>query len=315
LKKVLVTGAAGFIGSNLCDRLVADNFQVIGIDNFNRLYSPQKKWDNIHSLLSSPLFSIYQEDILNYDKLNQIFESEKPDIVIHVAGVTGMTDSIRNPQEFFDNNFTGTLNILSVCKKTKVDRMVYISTSTVYGNQTDCPEDYAPELLNPYASSKKLAEDAATFYGQYTGLEVIILRLFTVYGPRQRETMAIPKFTSAILNHTEVTVFGTGEAARDYLYISDCIEAISKAVTSNLKFGIFNIGSGETTTINQCINLLEKYLNCTAVKLMVENPKEVPRISRADISLAIKKLGFLPQVSFEEGIKRYIRWVVNEKNE
>lgn len=308
MKKVLVTGAAGFIGSALCEKLIAEKCQVVGVDNLNNLYSPSLKEQNISQLFKAKHFRFYRDDVTDLVKTMAIFKTEEPDIVVHIAGVTGMANSLQYPNFFFENNVIGTQRIGEACIAVKVNQLIYLSTSTIYGNKENCSEDVSPEILNPYAFTKKKGEEITHFYYSFYGLCVTILRLFTVYGPRQRPTMAISKFVKNAFDEIPLTVFGDGSSTRDYLYIDDCIDAILKSMSFNEGFEIFNVGSGHSYSINRTIKIIQDNLRKLLKITNIETPEVIPENSKANIEKASLLLGFSPKMKFEEGIKNYIKW-------
>jgi UDP-glucuronate 4-epimerase len=314
MKKILITGGAGFIGSSLADFLVEKKQRVVVVDNFNELYDPSLKRKNISALMNSTLFTLYETDVTDKVGLNAIFEIEKPDVVVHIAGITGMIKSIKEPFEFFHNNVTGTLNVLECAFHHHTGKVVFLSTSSVYGNCKIAAEEgsiLSPQL-NIYAGSKLIAEELCRQYAQLDKFKVTILRLCTVYGPRQRPNMAIAQFVSTILKDEEITVYGNGEAMRDYLFVDDCVRAIELAIDFPSSFDIFNIGGHSTIRINDLLETLSVIFNKPIKIRNVQNPHEIPEYSSVNINKARNYLGYTPETEFPNGIKQYINWLTTK---
>lgn len=313
----LVTGGAGFIGSNLVDELIKEN-KIVVIDNFNDYYSPKIKENNIKENLNNPNYKLERVDIRNIKEVERVFQENSIDIVIHLAGIGGVRNSIENPKEYQEVNYIGTLNILDAMKKHNITNIIMASSSSVYGNNLEEPfkETYECNTpISPYAASKKSAEMLLYTYHYLYGFNVIINRFFTVYGKRLRPDLAISKFTKYILEEKPIPFYGDGKTYRDYTYIYDIINGIKSGI-SYLKenkniYEIINLGCGNPITLNQMVKTLEKALNKKAIINEMNMQDGDVYITNADISKANKLLGYKPQYSFEEGIKEFVKWYLS----
>ncbi len=310
MEKILITGGAGFIGSSLAERLVEKKFRVIVIDNFNTLYSPVLKRLNLSNLEKSELFTLIESDITDRVSLEALFKKEKPSVVVHIAGLTGMEASMNNPFDFFNNNVTGTLNVLECARLHGTGQVIYISTSTVYGNSNGVSreDDSLTEPLNFYAASKLMAEQLCSQYARISPVRIIVLRLSTVYGPRQRPSMAITRFVSAVLKGESVIIYGDGKATRDYLYVDDCVRAILLAMDYPAKFDVFNIGGLSGISIDELLETLSTLMDRSIHMKNVDSPAWLPDHSSLNTDKARDILGFSPETGFREGIQHYIDW-------
>jgi len=317
MKKILITGAAGFIGSSLADQILRRGDQVVGIDNLSTQYDPQIKLRNIQTALSHPAYSFHKLDIRDDPRLTEIFLREKPDGVVHVAGSTGMKASLLNPDEFYSNNVKGTHSVLEACRMAGCPPLIFISTASVYGDVFgSADENYSlPVPANPYVATKRLGETLVSSYADIGGLNATILRLSTVYGPRQRSEMAIHKFVRLMDGDEPVVLYGDGSAMRDYLYVDNCIDAILRAQDLSFKSEIFNIGEQKTTTLHELIVLLEKYLGKKANIKYIPVPEGISLAFNANIQKARDMLHYEPKISLEEGLKRFIEWYRKKNKE
>ena len=310
MRCVLVTGGAGFIGSHLCEKLVDEGYYVVNIDNFNDYYNPYIKHINILSVKKHANYSLVQGDIRNNDTLNEIFTKYKIDLVIHLAALAGVRNSLESPNEYIDVDVCGTVNLLEHCKKYKVKKVIFASSSSVYGNK-DMP---FTEKLNVdsqasvYAAAKAAGELCCRTYNNLYGIQIICLRFFTVYGPRQRPEMAIHKFTRLIDEGKEITIYGKGSTSRDYTYIEDIVNGIILASNYECNFEIFNLGNSITVSINELIELIEKKLGKLANKKYTEIQSGDVINTWADISKSKKLLNFAPKIGIDEGIERFVNW-------
>ena len=308
---ILVTGGAGFIGSHLCEHLLKMNHQVVCVDNFNSFYDPVIKERNISSVKNNREFSLFKADIRNRDELSDIFKKSRPELIIHLAAMPGVRPSIENPFLFFDVNVTGTLVVLETMRSFGINKMIFASSSSVYGNNSKVPfseSDPVENQISPYASSKRACELLCYTYHSLYKFDIFCLRFFTVYGPRQRPDLAIHKFTSRILENKPIQVFGDGNTSRDYTYISDIIEGIYKSVTRLKGFNIYNLGESRTISLSNMIETLENALGKEAIKeFLPPQPGDVER-TFADISKARNELDYDPVFDFKKGIEEFIRW-------
>ncbi len=306
---ILVTGGAGFIGSNLCERLLANNF-VICLDNFNDYYDPKIKENNIKDFLKNKNFKLYRADILDRKKLISIFNKHKIDKIVHLAARAGVRASLKNPLLYNEVNVKGTLNLLDLTKEFKVKNFIFGSSSSVYGENKKIPfseNDNLNNMISPYAISKRKAEKLCEDYSKL-GLNITCLRFFTVYGPKGRPDMAVYKFTSKISKNEVIEVFGDGNSERDYTYVDDIVNGILSALDKDFKFEIINLGNSNPVKLGYLIKLIEKNL-CKKAKIvrLGEQKGDVPR-TYADISKAKKLLSWEPKIKIEEGIKRFVEW-------
>ena len=317
MKTYLITGGAGFIGSHLADKLLAEGNKVIVIDNFNNFYNPAIKENNIKHNLNNPNYRLERIDIRNQNEVDRIFSENKIDNIMHLAAMAGVRPSIENPKLYIDNNITATLNILECMKKYNIKKMVYASSSSVYGNSK---ESIFTETLNvsepisPYAMTKKACEELCYTYHKLYNIDVIALRFFTVYGKRQRPDLAISKFTKLILENKSIPVFGDGNTIRDYTYIDDIVSGITSAIEYNkTSYEIINLGGGDPVSLTRMIETIENVLNKKAIIERLSMQKGDVDKTAADISKAKKLLNYNPSTSFEEGIRKFISWYKNKK--
>jgi len=316
MKKIAITGAAGFIGSTLSDYILSRGDSVVAIDNFNAQYDPLVKKTNIRLALNSTHYTLYEEDIRNSSRMTEILKLEKPDTIIHIAGSTGMKTSMSNAEMYFSNNVGGTHAILEAARAAAIGHFIFISTGSVYGeNSLPASEEQPfPPPCNPYVATKILGEKFVKAYAELFDIDFTILRLYTVYGPRQRPEMAITKFTRLIDAEQQIPIYGNGSALRDYLYIDNCIEGLVQAIDCRFKFEIINIGEQRNVSLSDVIQLLSRYLNKPAHVDYIAVPDGIPEITLADISKAKRLLGYQPKITFEDGLARFVQWYQKMKN-
>lgn len=309
---ILITGGAGFIGSSLADNLLNDGHKIIVVDNFNDYYDVKIKWQNISINMTNKNYKLCVVDIENKDALKKIFEENKIDCVIHLAGRAGVRPSIMNPELYVKSNILGTVHILELMKDFNIKKLVFASSSSVYGN---CKAEMFSEDLNvrepisQYAASKLADEQFAYTYSKLYEINIVCLRFFTVYGPRQRPDLAISKFTNLIKNNKPIPMYGDGTTIRDYTFIEDIIQGIKSAITYNKTlYEIINLGGGEPITLKRMIETIEKVLNKKAI--IQQLPMQAGDVDKTvcDWSKAHKLLGYKPSTTFEEGIKKFIEW-------
>lgn len=316
--KVLVTGAAGFIGSHLVERLLARGDKVVAIDDFSSGYDPRIKKRNIQGALICPGFELVQLDICDRKKLAEVISDQDFDGVIHLAARTGVRPSLQEPQLYQEVNIGGTLNLLELFKGAPPGTFIFASSSSVYGASKRLPfqeDDPADLPLSPYAATKRAGELLCRAYSHIYGLPITCLRFFTVYGPRQRPDMAIHKFTHLIFEEKEIPIYGQGDSARDYTYIDDIIDGIVSVLNKSFPFEIINLGDSRPVQLNQLVTLLERGLGKKARTLNQSLHPADPPITYADIGKAQKLLGFFPKVKLEEGIDRFIPWFLENRLE
>jgi UDP-glucuronate 4-epimerase len=308
----LVTGGAGFIGSHVCERLLHDGHAVWVLDDLNPFYDPAIKRANLGDIqsLNQP-FQFVQGDLTDAAAVNALFASVKFDQVIHLAARAGVRPSLEEPALYQRVNVEGTVNILEAARKASVKKVTIASSSSVYGVNAKTPFAEADPIfsaISPYAASKLACEALGHVYHHIYGLDVIMLRFFTVYGPRQRPDLAIHKFARLIHAGKPIPVFGDGSTARDYTFITDIVDGILACTQKSFGFEIFNLGESQTVTLARLIELLEKSLGKKAViDRQPPQPGDVP-ITFADVSKARAKLGYRPHTKIEEGIPRFVEW-------
>ena len=311
--QILITGGAGFIGSTLADKMLKDGCRVVVIDNFNDFYDKNLKEQNVEANLKNPDYKLYRGDICDKELLQKVFSENSIDKVIHLAACAGVRTSIEAPLEYVYSNVYGTVNILECMKKFNVKKLVFASSSSVYGNCTaqKFSEDLKiSEPISPYAATKSSCEQFIYTYSKLYDICAVCLRFFTVYGPRQRPDLAIRKFTQAMMKDEEITVYGDGTSLRDYTYIDDIVSGICAAAEYNkTNYEIINLGGGNPITVNEVIKTIEKALGKTAkIKYGSVQPGDVQK-TISDITKAQNLLGYAPTTSFDEGIDKFIKWL------
>jgi UDP-glucuronate 4-epimerase len=310
-KRLIITGACGFIGSNLTDALLRNGEKVMGIDNYDPFYNRKIKENNISSALRHPGFVFKEGDIRDAVFLEHCFAEFKPDIVVHLAAKAGVGPSLIYSQEYYDVNVLGTLNLLEVIRKNGVKNMIFASSSSVYGNNPKYPfseTDIVDYPISPYAASKKTGELICYTYHHLYNINIICLRFFTVYGPRQRPDLAICKFVKAILNNEEISIFGDGSNKRDYTHINDIVKGITGAINYTCGYDIFNLGGSKAVSLNELVSIIEKHSLRKAKLKYTTLQKGDVNLTSADISKARELLNFNPEVDIENGISNYIHW-------
>ena len=315
-----ITGGAGFIGSTLSQKLLEKRNKVVVIDNFCDFYSPKIKENNIKELAKDSNFKLYRADIRDREAMKKIFDENKIDVVMHLAAMAGVRPSIENPVLYQEVNCMGTQNLLEEMKLHDVKKGVFASSSSVYGNCKEAPfkenmiVDFA---ISPYAATKKANEVMAHVYHKLYDMNIIMLRFFTVYGPKQRPDLAINKFTRLMLEDKEIPMFGDGTTSRDYTYIDDIVDGIIKSCEYTLNhknvYEILNIGNSSPTSLREMIEIIAKTLNVEPkIKQLPMQPGDVDR-TYADISKAKKLIGYEPKTTFGEGIKKFVEWYKENK--
>lgn len=307
----LVTGGAGFIGSNLCDRLLRDGHKVWVFDDLNDFYSPERKQRNIQDLREFPGFHFVQGDLRDRAAVEELFSSIRFDQVVHLAARAGVRPSLEEPALYQEVNVVGTTHILECARARGVKKVTIASSSSVYGVNSKVPFSESDPIfhpISPYACSKLACEGLGHVYHHVYGMDIVMLRFFTVYGPRQRPDLAIYKFAGLIDQGKPIPVFGDGSTARDYTYVTDTIDGIIASTRKEFGFEIFNLGESECVTLARLIELLEKAIGKRAViNRLPMQPGDVP-LTYADISKAERLLGYHPNVKIEEGIRMFIEW-------
>lgn len=311
--KILITGAAGFIGSSLSEKLLSEGHRIIGIDNFDAFYSSAIKTKNISGLLSSPNFSMLEFDI-NNPALYSCEELKEADCIVHLAAKAGVRPSIEKPMDYLVANSNGSLNLLQFAHNNNIKRFIFASSSSVYGKNPVAPwkEDESELMpISPYAASKIATEVMGKVYSHLYNLEFVALRFFTVYGPKQRPDLAIHKFFKKIYKGEEIELYGNGETYRDYTYIDDILKGVSGAIHSeNIRVGFncFNLGNCYEVSLAQLVKNIEEVTNIKAkIKSLPEQPGDV-RLTCADINKSKEMLGYNPEITITEGLKRFNEW-------
>lgn len=309
---ILVTGAAGFIGSWTARGLLEKGHNVIGIDNFNDYYHPEFKESNIKDLR----IKLYKEDIRDYDKLKKIFEEDKIDRIVHLAAMVGVRPSIANPFIYEEVNIRGTLNLLELARLNNIKKFVFASSSSVYGNRDKTPfseEDKTNSPISPYAATKKSGELICYAYSYLYKIPVVCLRFFTVYGPCGRPDMAPYKFVDRIARGKEIEMYGDGSTRRDYTYIADVVSGVLKSVDLDANYEIINLGCGNPVKLKDFIVVIENNLGKKAKIVRKEMQPGDVKQTYADISKAKKLLGYAPKTKIEEGMKTFCDWYVKNR--
>jgi len=310
--RILVTGAAGFIGSTLVDRLLAEGREVVGLDSFDPFYPEAQKQRNLTSALGAAGFRLVREDIRSADAIDSLLRDSRFDSVVHLAALAGVRPSLERPSVYADVNVYGTSVVLEAAAKHGCPRVVFASSSSVYGEREDGPfreTDPVERPISPYAATKRAGELVAHTFHHAHGLSITCARIFTAYGPRQRPDLAIRKFAERMLAGAPIPVFGDGHSLRDFTYIDDLVDGLVKAIDRDLGFAILNFGGGRKVSVLEVIELLEKTLKVSArIEWLPAQTGDVRR-TWSDTSAAREALGFEPQISLEEGIRRFADWL------
>jgi len=309
--KALVTGAAGFIGSHLCDRLLSDDWVVVGVDNFDDFYNPAVKWRNIDDCLRNKNFKLIEADIRDHVALDKAI-GDGIEIIVHLAARAGVRPSIAQPLLYADVNVNGTLILLEAAKKHKIPRFIFASSSSVYGNNKKVPfsEDDSVDLpISPYAATKKAGELICHTYHHLYDISITCLRFFTVYGPRQRPDLAIHKFARLIEQDKAIPVYGDGTMMRDFTYIDDIIDGTVAAIRKCAGFNIYNLGESRPISVNDLVTEIEKALGKKTVReYLPPQPGDVER-TYADVTKAVRELGYNPATTIEQGLEKFVTWL------
>jgi len=314
--KILLTGGAGFIGSSLAEALIEREHELLILDNLDNPKRCDTKLRNLDSIREKGDFRFVRGDIRDKETLASVFSEFEPEKVVHLAAIAGVRASLKNPGLYSDVNVTGTGNLLELAKHFQTDQLIFASSSSVYGSSTTLPfreDDRSGLLLSPYAITKKTGEDLCALFSSENNLSIVCLRFFTVYGPRQREEMAIHKFTRLIEAGEKIPVFHYGQSARDYTFINDVVQGILSSLEYNGDFEIFNLGSANPFRLLDLIAEIERALGKKAeIDLLPPQPGDVA-VTFADISKARLKLGFTPQTEITEGIAQFVDWFHSAK--
>jgi nucleoside-diphosphate-sugar epimerase len=307
--KALVTGAAGFIGSHLCEYLLKNGVRVVGIDNFMDYYPRSMKEANIVGMMHDKGFEFVEADILTVD-LSKILD--RVDIIFHEAAQAGVRASWGESFKIYsDNNVLATQVLLEACKASPIQKFVYASSSSVYGDTTDLPmrESSLPRPISPYGVSKLAAEHLCWLYYKNFGVPAVSLRYFTVYGARQRPDMAFHRFLRSATEGKHIAVYGDGEQSREFTHVDDIVEATWMASKNGLPGEVFNIGGGSRITLNQVIRLIQEIADCEIEVRYEGKQKGDVRHTFADMTKAAEELGYQPKVQLQDGLRREYEWM------
>jgi len=313
MNRILVTGGAGFIGSHLVDHLLLDDsFHVTVVDNFNDFYDPAIKRANITPHLATENFELVEADISDPRAMEDLFARSKFDCVVHLAARAGVRPSLEAPLAYETTNVRGTFTLLEAARRNKVPRFVFGSSSSVYGVNSRVPfseDDPVASPISPYAVTKIAGEAACHTYSHLYGLRIVCLRLFTVYGARQRPDLAIHKFARLISKGLPIPMFGDGTTRRDYTYIDDIIAGLFAAMKyDRTQFEVINLGESRTVELRRLVELIEQALGKRAIiDHQPQQPGDVP-VTFADVSKARRLLGYEPATQIEAGIERFVEW-------
>jgi len=309
--KILITGAAGFIGYHLCKSLLEDGYEVLGIDNLNDYYDTNLKQARLEQLKQFKSFLFNKVDIADRESLTKLFQSFNPQKIVNLAAQPGVRYSIENPYNYMDSNLLGFLNIIELCRNNEVKNFIYASSSSVYGGNKKIPfsvEDRVNQPLSLYGSTKRANELIAHSYSHLYGLHTTGLRYFTVYGPWYRPDMAIFIFTQKIMAGKPIPVFNNGNIKRDFTYIDDVISGTRSAIEKNYKCEIFNLGNSKSESLMKLIGMIEKDLGKKAqIEYLPMQPGDVKE-SLADIKKSTEKLGYKPIITINKGIPQFTKW-------
>lgn len=309
--KILITGVAGFIGSHLGEKLIADDHEVVGIDNFDPFYPRNFKESNLENLRASTKFSFFEADIRDKETIKDIFSTNSIDLVVHLAAKAGVRPSIEQISDYYHVNIDGTVNLLEAMKATGVSKLVFASSSSVYGNNEKVPfseGDFVDNPISPYAATKKSGELLCHVYSSLYGFDITCLRFFTVFGPRQRPDLAIHKFTRLIDQGNPIPFFGDGSTSRDYTYVDDIVSGILCAIDKVKGYNVYNLGESRVIKLNELIKFIEKALHKEAkLNMQPLQPGDVQK-TYADISKAKTELGYNPKYDMETGINKFVSW-------
>lgn len=310
--KTIVTGGAGFIGSHLVDRLLADGGHVVAIDNFDPFYPASQKRRHLDQASTSPNFRLVEADIRDREAMDRVLQEYQPDVVVHLAAKAGVRPSINNPSEYIDVNVGGTTNLLrALCRLDRRPRFVFASSSSVYGDRPDAPfreSDRVDHPISPYAASKKACELIAHTFHHIHEISVTGLRFFTAFGPRNRPDLAIPKFADLIERGLPIPMFGDGSTSRDYTYVGDIVDGIVRSIDRCEGWHLYNLGHSEPIKLKDMIEAIGEAIGKRPI--IERHPMQPGDVHQtyADITLAGRELGYVPATPFKEGLARFVAW-------
>jgi UDP-glucuronate 4-epimerase len=312
-KTILVTGAAGFIGSHLCEALLQLGYKVVGIDNFDSFYSRDEKENNLRVSKLSSHFSFFEGSAGDIDSLNKIVP--EPDIVVHLAAKAGVQPSLKSPQAYVETNIGVTIALLEWMRSRQIKKFIFASSSSVYGNNSKIPfdeSDAVNEPISPYAFSKRSCEIMNYTYHSLFGFDIINLRFFTVYGERQRPDLAIRKFVHNILAGTPITMYGDGSSARDYTYYSDTVNGILSGINYIIDhervWEIVNLGNSSPVPLRELVNMIAEVTQEQPIFIYEDMKPGDVNITYADIEKGGRLLDYHPKVDLRTGISKFVEW-------
>jgi UDP-glucuronate 4-epimerase len=315
--RILITGGAGFIAYHLTSALLKGKAEVHLLDNFDDFYDPEVKRHNVRDLQSLGSASVHIVDIRDCEKLREVFEKVRPEIIVHLAARAGVRPSMEQPALYSAVNVTGTVHLLELAKEYSTQCFIFGSSSSVYGGSTRVPfaeDDPVEKPISPYAATKRAGELLCHTYAENFSMHITCLRFFTVYGPRQRPEMAIHKFARLMSEGKEIPIYGSGNSRRDYTYVEDIVSGILAAIELNPEFEIINLGESQTVTLMEVVEQLESALSIKAsIRFLPVQPGDMD-ITYADIARASQILGYNPQKPFKEGIQLFADWFLTPRN-
>lgn len=312
MDSILVTGGAGFIGSHLSQRLLSQGRRLAIVDNLDEYYPAEFKRANLEAIKTSGEFQFFPVDIRDGEKLHEVFSTFRPEAVIHLAARPGVRMSFAQPEAYTSINVLGTTQVLETSRQNGVQRVILASSSSVYGHSSRAPFREDANISHPlsvYAATKVAAEAMAFTYSHAYDLPVVCLRLFTVYGPRQRPDLAIRKFAELILEGKEIPIFGDGSLERDYTFIDDIVDGILLALHAPGQFNVFNIGNCHPVRIDAMVKTLGEALEMPVRCKFTPTPAGEMLLTHADLTKTRQVLGYSPKISFEDGIRRFAAWL------
>jgi len=315
-RNVFVTGAAGFIGSHVCEALLARGDRVFGLDNFDPFYDRRLKERNLLPLSANPSFSFLEGDIRDVSDLARWGAETSPGALIHLAAKAGVRPSVADPAGYADVNVQGTIRVLEWARERRVPKVLFASSSSVYGGNSKVPfseDDFVDHPVSPYAATKKAGELLCHTWCHLHRMNIVALRFFTVYGPRQRPEMAIRKFTRRILRGEEIELYGDGSSRRDYTYIDDIVSGVLGAMEAPPGYRVYNLGESATISLSDLVGLIEAACGTPAIRRhLPPQPGDVP-VTFADISRARAEIGYDPRTPIALGISRFVEWFRSEE--
>lgn len=315
MKHILITGGAGFIGSTLADRALSDGYKVTAIDNFDPFYDKSIKQKNIVYALGNPNYSFIEESMSNTDAVCAKL-IDNIDIIVHLAAKAGVRYSISHPVDYTETNVNVTVKVCELARKLNVDKIIFSSSSSVYGSNPHTPWSENLELMpqSPYAQTKVLSEKYLKDFSEESNIDVLVFRFFSVYGPRMRPDLMMSKMANSIFSGGPLKIFGDGSASRDYTYIDDIVESLMRGIETDCgKHEVLNVGSGNPISLKELISIFENIIGKKLLCEHVDKIKEESSATWADSSRLQKVLGYRPSTRIEEGVKRFIEWYKREQ--